>query len=69
MDNEQLAKLYLQSLSKNEKKTFEIAEKQLKTSFRLEKSIGYLNFIKNRPPPQPQIKNESVTPPVPPPKS
>ena len=48
-------------------KTYEIAEKQLGTSFSLEKSIGFIEFIKNKPP---SITNKdewiTVVPPKPP---
>ena len=67
MNNKELVDLYLQSLSTKEKKTYEIAEKQLGTSFSLEKSIGFIEFIKNKPP---SITNKdkwiSVGPPKPP---
>lgn len=39
---------YKKSLSQIEKKTFEIAENHLKTSFSMEKSIGYLKFIEKK---------------------
>lgn len=39
---------YRKSLTSIEKKTFEIAENHLKTSFSMEKSIGYLEFIKEK---------------------
>lgn len=35
---------FKESLSEMEKKTYEIAKEHLKTSFSMEKSIGYLNF-------------------------
>ncbi len=37
---------YLNSLSKIEYKALEIAKKQLESSFCLEKSIGFLEFLK-----------------------
>lgn len=45
-DLQQLIKQYIDSLSEDEKKAMEIAEKQLKTSFSLEKSIGFQNYLK-----------------------
>ena len=67
MNNKELVDLYLQSLSIKEKQSYEIAKSQLGTSFSLEKSIGFIEFIKNKPPP---ITNKdewiSVGPPKPP---
>ena len=37
---------YIESLSKKEKEALEIAKMQLESSFNIEKSIGYLNWIK-----------------------
>ena len=39
---------YQKSLTEIEKKTFKIAENHLKTSFSMEKSIGYLKFIEKK---------------------
>ena len=39
---------YLNSLSEIEYKALEIAKKQLESSFCLEKSIGFLEFLKNK---------------------
>ena len=38
---------YINHLSENEKKALEIAKDHLKSSFSLEKSIGYIKFSKN----------------------
>ena len=38
-------KEYIESLSQQEKKALEIAKQQLESSFCLEKSIGYLNYL------------------------
>jgi hypothetical protein len=39
---------YLNTLSPNERKAIEIASIQLKTSFNLKTSIGYLEYLKNK---------------------
>ena len=39
---------YIESLSQQEKKALEIAKKQLESSFCLEKSIGYLNYLQKK---------------------
>ena len=39
---------YLNQLTKDEKIIYEIAKKNLKTSFDITKSIGYLKFIANK---------------------
>lgn len=39
---------YIESLSQQEKKALEIAKKQLGSSFCLEKSIGYLNYLQKK---------------------
>tara|TARA_B100000902_G_scaffold341645_1_gene345196 strand:+ start:1062 stop:1187 length:126 start_codon:yes stop_codon:yes gene_type:complete len=36
---------FKKSMSEMEKKTYDVAKQHLKTSFSMEKSIGYLNFI------------------------
>ena len=38
---------YLNSLNEKEKISLEIAKKMLGDSFQIEKSIGYINWIKN----------------------
>lgn len=45
--DENLRELYLNSLNDLEKKALDIAIKSLESSFDLEKTIGYLNFIKS----------------------
>lgn len=40
---------YLAQLSSKEKKTYEIAKKQLGSSFHITKSIGYINYLKKNP--------------------
>jgi len=37
---------YLKSLNTEEKETLKIAKEHLKTSFNLEKSVGFANYIK-----------------------
>lgn len=44
----QLIKEYIDQLSNDEKIVLEIAKKQLKTSFSIEKSIGFLNWLKEK---------------------
>jgi hypothetical protein len=39
---------YIESLNDNEKKTLTIAKQHLETSFCIEKSNGFINWIKNR---------------------
>ena len=41
---------YLESLSEKEKKAYEIAKSHLGMSFQLEKSNGYLNYLRVREP-------------------
>lgn len=67
MNNDELVKLYLDSLSIEEKSGYEIAKKQLGTSFSLEKSIGFIDFLKNRPPKKIIIENENIIKPPKPP--
>ena len=45
--DENLSELYLNSLNELEKQALDIAIKSLESSFDLEKTIGYLNFIKS----------------------
>lgn len=45
--DEKLYELYLNSLNEIEKQALNIAIKSLESSFDLEKTIGYLNFIKS----------------------
>jgi len=44
MDNQQLQKSYIDSLSEKEKQAYEIARNHLGSSFSLEKSLGFLKF-------------------------
>jgi hypothetical protein len=44
--NEQLEKLYIESLSEKEKKAYEIAKHHLGMSFQLDKSVGFLKWKK-----------------------
>lgn len=39
---------YINKLSDNEKKALEIAQSHLKSSFSIEKSIGYIKFSSNK---------------------
>jgi hypothetical protein len=45
---EQLKHLYIESLSKKEKKAYDIAFQHLGSSFTLEKSVGFLEWIKSK---------------------
>ena len=45
---EQLKLLYIESLSKKEKKAYDIAFQHLGSSFTLEKSIGFLEWQKSK---------------------
>jgi len=46
MDNNNLIEKYINSLNKLEKKALIIAKKNLESSFCIEKSIGFLEFLK-----------------------
>jgi len=46
MDTDSLKKLYLDSMTEKERKAYEIAKDHLGMSFQIEKSIGYINFVK-----------------------
>jgi len=48
MDNNYLILEYKNSLNELERKALEIAEKNLESSFCIEKSIGFLEFLKTR---------------------
>ena len=48
MEKEDLQKQYLDSLSEKEKKSYEIAKEHLGMSFQLDKSVGYLKWLKNK---------------------
>jgi hypothetical protein len=41
---------YLESLSEKEKKAYEIAKNHLGMSFQLDKSVGYLKWLKSQNP-------------------
>lgn len=47
-DKNILIKKYIDQLSDDEKIVLEIAKKQLNTSFSIEKSIGFLNWLKEK---------------------
>tara|TARA_B100001093_G_C26730941_1_gene972238 strand:+ start:741 stop:920 length:180 start_codon:yes stop_codon:yes gene_type:complete len=47
-ERNKLIKEYIDQLSNDEKIILKIAEKQLKSSFSIEKSIGFLSWIKNK---------------------
>ena len=47
-DVEKLQQEYLKSLSEKEKKSYEIAKDHLGMSFQLDKSVGYLKWLKNK---------------------
>ena len=46
MDNNYLIEKYKNSLNELERKALEIAQKNLESSFCIEKSIGFLEFLK-----------------------
>ena len=39
---------YLETLSEKEKKSYDIAKEHLGSSFQLEKSVGFLKWVKSR---------------------
>jgi len=41
-----LQKLYIDSMSDKERKAYEIAKEHLGMSFQIEKSLGYIQFVK-----------------------
>tara|TARA_B000000609_G_C23864820_1_gene184988 strand:- start:192 stop:389 length:198 start_codon:yes stop_codon:yes gene_type:complete len=47
-NNDKILNIYIDILTDIEKKGLKIAEQQLGTSFDIKKSIGYLEFLKNR---------------------
>ena len=47
IDIETKIKLYLEQMTDDEKIVLEIAKEQLKSSFNLQKSIGFIEFCKN----------------------
>ena len=48
LNTEQLMKLYLESLSEMEYKAYLIAKDHLQSTFQLEKSNGFLEFVASR---------------------
>jgi hypothetical protein len=50
---------YLESLSEKEKKAYEIAKSHLGMSFQLEKSNGYLNYLRVR---EPTFRSDPLKP-------
>lgn len=46
-DSDKNQKKFINSLSDKQKKAFEIAEEHLKSSFNLNKSLGYIEYNKN----------------------
>ena len=46
--NQDLTEQYINSLNEMEKKALNIATTQLESSFDINKSIGFLEFIKNK---------------------
>jgi hypothetical protein len=48
-EKSELQKQYLETLSEKERKSYEIAKEHLGMSFQLDKSVGYLKWLKNKP--------------------
>jgi|688.fasta_scaffold04044_24 hypothetical protein len=48
LEKDVLEKQYLESLNDKEKRGYEIARSHLGSAFRLDKSIGYVQFINNQ---------------------
>ena len=46
-EKQQLEQKYIDSLSEKEKKSYEIAKEHLGMSFQLDKSVGYLKWLKS----------------------
>tara|TARA_B110001450_G_scaffold212172_1_gene204065 strand:- start:341 stop:550 length:210 start_codon:yes stop_codon:yes gene_type:complete len=44
---DELVKLYLENMDKFERVAYEIAKENLESSYDIEKSIGFLEFVKN----------------------
>ena len=59
MNTEQLITKYKESLSEQEKIVLEIAIEHLESSFDIEKSIGYLEWLKNNNKQQPISKKNN----------
>jgi len=47
-DTEKLTQEYIQTFSEKEHKAYLIAKDHLGMSFQIEKSVGYLNWLKNK---------------------
>lgn len=43
---EEIIKKYIKNMTKEEKQAYEIAKSHLESSFDVEKSIGFLNYLK-----------------------
>jgi hypothetical protein len=48
MEQETLSEQYLKTLSEKERQAYEIAKDHLGSSFELEKSVGYLKWLKKQ---------------------
>jgi hypothetical protein len=48
MESQSLQEQYLITLSEKEKKSYLIAKEHLGMSFQLDKSVGYLKWLKNK---------------------
>jgi hypothetical protein len=48
MEKEELIKEYINSLPEKEKKAYEIAKEHLGMSFQIEKSNGFIKWLKSR---------------------
>ena len=48
MNNNNIIEEYLKSLSEKEKKAYEIAKNHLGMSFQIEKSNGFMKFVKEK---------------------
>jgi len=46
LEKDNLQKAYVESLSEKERKSYEIAKEHLGMSFQLDKSVGYLKWLK-----------------------
>ena len=47
-DKQEQIDAYIESMNDMEKITYQIAQKNLKTSFDIERSLGFKNWIKNK---------------------
>jgi hypothetical protein len=48
LEKDSLQNKYVESLSEKERKSYEIAKEHLGMSFQLDKSVGYLKWLKNQ---------------------